>query len=121
MEIRNLPSGNADRPRNERSGDVIDFTRSNRERIADVVEEVEGQRLEKFQRPPNGAVASTGRDGAEDRLEVSVASRALSAEVDPTEAEKRQARIDELRAEIAAGALSTPERAEMAARKLLGG
>lgn len=125
MEIRNRPTGDADRPRNATEGNVIDFTRVNRERIADAVEDLEATRLEKLRHPPADVTALRGDEKqaagkTEDRVDVSVASKALAADEDPTEVARRRAQIDTVRNAVAEGSLATPERIERAVRKLLG-
>jgi anti-sigma28 factor (negative regulator of flagellin synthesis) len=126
MEIRNRTNGNADRPRPAEGGDVIDFTRGNRERIADAVEETEHRRLEKLTRPVEDAAALRDRvveagKRVEDRLEVSIAARGLAAEQDPEELVRRQARIATIRTAVAEGTLATPDRIARAAQRMLGG
>jgi anti-sigma28 factor (negative regulator of flagellin synthesis) len=123
MEIRPIPNGGSERPRGERAPDAIDLTRSNRAQIAEVVHDVEERRLAGARDSAAGAHApaaqASGRDA--DRLELSAGARALAAEEDADEAARREERVAALRAELAAGGLSTPERVEAAARRLLGG
>ncbi len=126
MEIRNRPNNNADRPLTAEGADVIDFTRLNRARIADSVQELENTHLERLRQPPDAAKLALVREkqGAgqiEDRVAVSAASQALAADEDPTEVARRRAQIETVRAAVAEGTLATPERVERAARKLLGG
>lgn len=125
MEIRNRPNGPLERPSTEPGENVIDFTRTNRQRIADAVQDLESGRLEHLQRPPDAAklVAPkekpvTARD--EDHVDVSIASQVLSADEDATEVARRRAQIETVRTAVAEGSLATPERVERAARKLLG-
>jgi len=54
-------------------------------------------------------------------LDVSVASRALTANEDPSEVARWSAQIAAVRNAVAEGSLATPERVERAAHKLLGG
>ncbi len=126
MEIRNRTNGPTDRPRTEPGEDAIDFTRTNRQRISDAVHDLESARLEHLQRPPEATkLAGSGAKPIgphdEDQVDVSLASLMLSAEEDATEVAQRRAQIDTIRAAVAEGSLATPDRAERAARKLLGG
>lgn len=125
MEIRNRTNGSPERPRNEQGGDVIDFTRTNRERIADAVQDLENGRLEQLRHPPEAAKLVGDRENTvharlTDRLDVSVASQALSADEAPAEVARRRAQVETLRTAVAEGTLATPERVERAVRKLLG-
>jgi|GEM_PF-4676362 len=125
MEIRNRTNGPVERPRTEPGEDVIDFTRTNRQRISDAVQDLESGRLEHLQRPPDAAKLvirkeepAVARD--EDQIDVSVASLVLSADEDATEVARRRAQIEIVRTAVAEGSLATPDRVERAARKLLG-
>lgn len=125
MEIRNRTSGNADRPRSAEGHDVIDFTRLNRERIADSVQELEQSHLERLSKPPEAARLAAAREkkgpgASEDEVAVSVASQALSADEDPTDVARRRAQIETVRTAVVEGSLATPDRVERAVRKLLG-
>ena len=123
MEIRNRIQGNGERPRNDPADDVIDFTRTDRERIAKSVQEFQSSRLEHLRKPP-AAIASQASDEARepvDEVEVSAASQALSEAEDPAEVARRRAQVDVLRRAVVEGSLATPERVERAARRLLGG
>lgn len=125
MEIRKT-NGSPDRPRNADGGDVIDFTRLNRERIADSVQELEQTHLERLAKPPEAARLAVPRERktggpVADEVAVSVASQALAADEDPAEVARRRAQIETIRTAVAEGSLATPERVERAVRRLLGG
>jgi len=126
MEI-GRQNGSVDRPRSAEGSDVIDFTRLNRERIAESIHDLETDRLEKLRHPPADAGATRpvekqhAAPGAQDRLDVSVAARALTANEDPSEVARWSAQIAAVRNAVAEGSLATPERVERAAHKLLGG
>jgi len=125
MEIRNRTNGPLERPRTEAGEDAIDFTRMNRERIADAVQDLESGRLEHLQRPPDSVKLVIGKEEQavardEDQVDVSVASLVLAADEDATEVARRRAQIETVRTAVAEGSLATPDRVERAARKLLG-
>jgi len=125
MEIRNRPNGPIERPRTETGDEVIDLTRTNRQRIADAVQDLESGRLEHLQRPPDAAQLVVAKEKSAatrdaDHVDVSVASQVLSADEDAAEVARRRAQIETVRAAVAEGSLATPERVERAARKLLG-
>ncbi len=129
MEIHDRGQGKVGPAKVDRIAEVIDLTRPNRERIAEVVHEVEEQRVEEARdarTPAEAAEASTRRArlghpaGADvDRVEVSAASHALSTGAEPAELARRSEHVARVRAEIAQGTLASTERVERAAEKLL--
>jgi anti-sigma28 factor (negative regulator of flagellin synthesis) len=125
MEIRNVSSGNAERPRAERAAESVEFPPVPRDAIGDLADAIASDRLAKL-RPPDagtGTLAEAERALSariEDRLEVSKASEALAAEEDPEVVTRRRAQVDAIREAIAEGKLVTPDRVERAVRKLLG-
>ena len=86
--------------------------------------ELASTRLDKAGGAPAGSsdpAASSPGLRVEDRLEVSVAARALSSEEEPAELARRQALIATIRTAVLEGTLVTPDRTERAARRFLGG
>lgn len=123
MEIRNRTQGNGERPRNDPADDVIDFTRTDRERIAASVQEFQASRLEHLRKPPAAVTSQAAGEAREpaDQVEVSAASQALAEPEDPAEVARRRAQVEVVRRAVVEGTLATPERVERAARRLLGG
>jgi anti-sigma28 factor (negative regulator of flagellin synthesis) len=65
------------------------------------------------------ASRTPGSEG--DRIEVSLAARALAAGEDPGIVARNEERVAEMRKAIEAGELDSPERIERAVQRLLGG
>ncbi len=125
MEIRNVSNGNAERPRNDRPSEGVEFPKVPHDPIAASAESIGQSRLAKLQ-PPAASTSSVAdvarelRQKDEDRLEVSKASEALAAEEDPEVVTRRRAHVEAIREALAEGKLVTPERVEAAVRRLLG-
>jgi anti-sigma28 factor (negative regulator of flagellin synthesis) len=117
MEIRSTSAGNAERPRGDRSPDATDPNRSTRARVSPSVDELVEQRLAALRQTRSETPETAGGD----RVEVSVAARALAESEEAGETVRRDAKVDELRAALMAGGLAKPERVEAAARRILGG
>ena len=108
----------AQRPHGPARDAQIDLTRPNREAIAKALE---GQPERKS---PTGRAAAGEKGGAQDKLELSTASRMLLERAESgaaTESERHAARLAELKQVYAEGRLNTAARVERAARKLLAG
>jgi hypothetical protein len=126
MPIHDLGPGEMGRHGLERAQDAIDASRAKRERFTDGVGDAAGAEIHRTA-AADGATSdgSSARPATEspagDRVELSVAARALSAGEDPQVAARHAQHLAEIRSAIDAGTLSTPERLERAATRLLGG
>jgi anti-sigma28 factor (negative regulator of flagellin synthesis) len=109
----------------ERARDAIELSRARRERAADDASDAAGSELERARAA--GIAANGGDSAAEvagaasgDRVELSLAARALSAGEDPKIAAQRADQIAAMKSAIASGKLVDRERVARAAEKLLG-
>jgi hypothetical protein len=131
MEIHDRNSAMSERTRDEPLGDVIDLTKTNRERIAAAARDVSKRSIEEATltrtlrpdapgepRDDRGAGAVAAGD---DVVELSPAALALAEGEPAVELAAGRERVHRMREALATGKLATPERVELAAARLLGG
>lgn len=124
MEVTSTSNPQPIQPR--RNGDDrIDLTRVNRDGIREATEDIAEIRAPQEPyavRMKRQAGEATGNRSKEDQIELSPEARKLLEEdgkVGATADERRAKRLDELRQRYLEGRLSTPERAERAAVRML--
>ena len=110
----------------ERAQDAIELSRSKRERSAGSAVDASGSELQRTSAAQSPAGSNPSTDAAAtsavgDRVELSIAARALSAGEDPAQAAQRSAQAAAMKSALEAGELATRERVERAAQRLLGG
>ena len=126
MPIQNLGPGEIGRRGLDQAQDAIELARSKRDSAPGGVGDAAGTELHKTGAAEGAQTGgSTARSADEsragDRVELSLVARALSAGEDPTVAARRSEQVAQMKSAIDAGTLTTPERIERAAQRLLGG
>jgi hypothetical protein len=126
MPIHDLGPGELSGRGLERAHDALELSRSKRERAFGGAGDAAGSELERTSAAGALAASSSRTDATTsspsgDRVELSIAARALSAGEDEARTAQRGAQNAAMKSALDAGELATPERIARAAQRLLGG
>ena len=126
MPIQNLGPSEMGRRGPERVANASEAALAKRERAAEGTGDATGTELHRTGTAEGAAPAASRPDAlvestAGDRVEISVAARALSAGEDPVIAARQSEQVAQVRSALDAGTLANSERIERAAQRLLGG